>query len=117
MKRCPRCSELLVRRKVGAVEIEGCPGCGGLFLDKGELQALAQRPADLAAADDLFRPGSSQGIGGSPTNACPKCDVALKAFEYKTLRGIRLDRCTSCEGVFLHDGEAKEIAARLGTPA
>jgi len=113
MKRCPRCAELLTRRRVGLIQVDGCLSCGGVFLDKHELQALAGDPASLASLDELFRPGQVQGLGGTPTNECPKCQKALQPFEFKQFRGIQLDRCGACEGVFLHHGEASQFAERV----
>lgn len=118
MKRCPRCAELLQRRRVHLIELDGCLSCGGVFLDLNELQTLAGDPDSLASLDALFKPGQVQGLGGSPTNECPKCRAALKAFEYKEFRGIQLDRCGACKGVFLHHGEAGQLAERVrSTPA
>src|SRR5687768_17548074 len=100
MKRCPRCSELLIRRRVLLIEVDGCNGCGGVFLDAGELQTLSGDPESLAKIEELFRPGLKQSLGGGPTGACPVDGGKLREFEYKTLRGVRLDRCPTCEGVF-----------------
>lgn len=40
---CPKCEKLLDRREYGycsQILIDHCPSCGGIWLDKGELQAL-----------------------------------------------------------------------------
>lgn len=38
---------------------------------------------------------------------CPKCGESLEAIAYK---GIEIDRCTGCKGIFLDDGELEIIA-------
>jgi hypothetical protein len=38
---CPRCGQALQERVEHGVTVDECPGCGGLWLDKGELEALA----------------------------------------------------------------------------
>jgi hypothetical protein len=38
---------------------------------------------------------------------CPKCGMELTEIEY---RGIQLDKCFSCGGVYLDDGELEQIA-------
>ena len=38
---CPRCSVELITMKLGKTEINGCPLCGGLLLDHGELDRVA----------------------------------------------------------------------------
>lgn len=40
---CPRCGQSLQEREVNSVRVDECPGCGGLWLDKGEFEALAER--------------------------------------------------------------------------
>jgi len=99
---------------VEEVELEGCPGCGGLWLDGGELKQLAESAASLKAAGDRFSRGAS-----APTSAqrgpCPACAGALTPFEFDRFRGVRLDRCKACGGVWLDAGEAQAMAARLGS--
>ncbi len=40
---CPRCGAPLGEREERGVRIDECPSCGGLWLDKGELETLAGR--------------------------------------------------------------------------
>jgi uncharacterized protein len=40
---CPRCGKELQERVEHAIRIDEWPGCGGLWLDKGELEHLAKR--------------------------------------------------------------------------
>lgn len=46
--KCPNCSETLLMTERQNVEIDYCPNCRGIWLDKGELDKLleysAQRP-------------------------------------------------------------------------
>lgn len=37
---------------------------------------------------------------------CPKCGMTLQTIEYK---GVEIDRCFSCNGVWLDDGELEKI--------
>ena len=39
--RCPRCGERLGQREVHTVTIDECPGCQGIWLDKGEFEELS----------------------------------------------------------------------------
>lgn len=39
---CPRCGQMLQQRVEHGVAVDECPGCGGVWLDKGELEALAK---------------------------------------------------------------------------
>lgn len=38
---------------------------------------------------------------------CPKCGMELSEVRY---RGIQIDKCFSCGGVYLDDGELEQIA-------
>lgn len=37
---CPKCGGQLAEQRRGEVVIDQCAGCGGVFLDKGELELL-----------------------------------------------------------------------------
>ena len=41
--RCPQCSSALESISLRAVEVEKCPSCRGVFLDRGEKEAIAER--------------------------------------------------------------------------
>lgn len=42
---------------------------------------------------------------------CPKCGMDLQEIEYKN---IKIDKCFSCEGIFLDKGELEEIIRKEG---
>lgn len=44
--RCPRDSERLETVQHTGVQIDRCPKCEGVWLDKGELETIAQRESD-----------------------------------------------------------------------
>ena len=113
MRRCPACTDLLYRRSIEGVEVDGCPSCGGVWLDRGELHALVSTDEGLRALDRTFPPGPRLTPLHPPTRACPRCGVALAPIEYDRFRGVRLDNCPSCDGLWLDHGEATEIADRV----
>lgn len=41
---CPRCNGPLASRSFGAVTVDACGGCHGVWLDAGELAMLAHEP-------------------------------------------------------------------------
>ena len=54
--RCPKCGLELEEILLRGVKIDKCFGCGGLWLDSGELEELTTREhADLQAVADVFR--------------------------------------------------------------
>ena len=40
---CPVCAAALQRVQLRAIDVERCPVCRGVFLDRGELKTIAQR--------------------------------------------------------------------------
>ena len=44
--RCPKCGHRLDKREIETIVVEQCPSCRGLWLDEGELQALAHRETE-----------------------------------------------------------------------
>ncbi|WP_152053571.1 TFIIB-type zinc ribbon-containing protein [Tautonia marina] len=45
--RCPNCDMLLITDHRVDIEIDTCPSCQGVWLDRGELNAILDRWADL----------------------------------------------------------------------
>jgi Zn-finger nucleic acid-binding protein len=41
--KCPNCEEFLVMTEKQGVEIDYCPKCRGIWLDKGELEKIIER--------------------------------------------------------------------------
>jgi Zn-finger nucleic acid-binding protein len=54
---CPRCSGVKLKRRffspMRQVEIDECPGCGGCWLDSGELQLIRREVAESAERQAL----------------------------------------------------------------
>jgi Zn-finger nucleic acid-binding protein len=116
MARCPVCSTLLFRRRVDGIELDGCPACGGVFFDKGELNQLVRKPETLRRVDSEFQPVETA-MAPQRTGICPRCAHPLKAFEHPSLPGIQVDGCHGCKGIWLDHGEPTAIADRLAPPA
>jgi hypothetical protein len=43
LMRCPKCGEKLASLQYNEVTVEECPSCKGMWLDRGELETVAQR--------------------------------------------------------------------------
>ena len=54
---CPNCNETLVMSERQGVEIDYCPKCRGVWLDKGELDKIIEKSASYSA--DQPQQGSS----------------------------------------------------------
>jgi hypothetical protein len=59
---CPDCpSGVLLQQRVSEVELEWCPLCRGIFLDKGERERLLGLPATDSVRKSTFTPRFSPG--------------------------------------------------------
>jgi len=56
LMRCPKCGERLVAVDHHGVTVEECSACGGMWLDKRELETLAARERDSWLGRFFFRP-------------------------------------------------------------
>ncbi|TDE28964.1 zf-TFIIB domain-containing protein [Actinomadura sp. 6K520] len=64
---CPKCRGVMRTYTRSGVHIEQCDSCRGIFLDYGELEALAQMESQYRAAPP---PAAAPGWGaGAPTPA------------------------------------------------
>ena len=113
MKRCPRCDRLLVESSFGALRVDGCHGCGGVWFDDQELTAAAR--SKTGALDDLEDRFRASPVTKEHTTemSCPICKVELLEFEFKHSPGIKLDGCRQCKGIWVDDGELDQLHERL----
>ena len=105
---CPRCRSdgpvrmrslgvALAGSKRARVELDGCPGCRGVWLDAGELQALRRAEGDVSFEKPAAAPRSS--AIARETSAVD--DVAIK--------GVRI-RCPHCASPVGLDDEDHFVA-------
>jgi Zn-finger nucleic acid-binding protein len=57
--KCPNCEEVLIMSERQGIEIDYCPKCRGVWLDRGELDKIIEKNLSLDAAA-----GSSNKISG-----------------------------------------------------
>ena len=57
---CPRCRVDLVMSERQGIEIDYCPNCRGVWLDRGELDKIIERNAQFAAAPERDAPAPGQ---------------------------------------------------------
>jgi Zn-finger nucleic acid-binding protein len=52
--KCPNCDATLNMSEKHGVEIDYCPNCRGIWLDKGEMEKIMERAADHYASRDNY---------------------------------------------------------------
>ena len=109
MMNCPKCaSENLVETPaLGNIPLDVCPGCSGIWFDKGELEALLQQSQGGAAADfGLINPKPA-GMN------CPRCDSPMERGGLVN-QLLLVDKCGYCGGVWLDPHELDLVKKLLG---
>ena len=99
-----KCDAVLDRGTFGGVEVDLCGACGGLWLDKGEIERLGTiTEQELQALRRMLLPLPNQApaVSDLPT-ACVACSGQLREV---VLGPIHVDFCTQCQGLWLDRGE------------
>jgi Zn-finger nucleic acid-binding protein len=108
---CVKCESVLDKARVGDVEVDLCPSCGGLWLDHGEIERIGR-----GKKDDLDRlrtalTGSPQPAAPSETQThCPACPGQLHEV---VLGPVHVDYCGKCHGVYLDRGELDQAVSAV----
>ena len=101
---CVKCSSVLDRAKFEGLEVDLCPRCGGLWLDRGEITRAAKLPEKEMSRLRGLLTGAS-GPPPVPTEnkaPCPACPGSLSEVVLGT---VHVDYCGKCHGLFLDRGE------------
>ncbi len=113
-RHCVICDVGMVTRDVDGVEVDLCPACHGLWLDKDEVQALAAKESDALA--HLRAQMDQKTIpSGAPLveRPCPACGGKLTIA---ALSGVHVRHCSACDGIFLERDELdRALKAFKGT--
>ncbi|HRI65014.1 MAG TPA: zf-TFIIB domain-containing protein [Polyangium sp.] len=135
---CPRCKLTLSatdpyrgadnqHRRVGAlqtikhaagVEIDQCAGCGGVFLDEGELRKIQSAASSTKSSDlmpshiqRVYARGREQaGQREHPqTLMCPACGGEMASRDWGFGSEVTIDTCLECLGVWLDYTELETL--------
>ena len=71
---CPRCGVVLTMSERQGVEIDYCPQCRGVWLDRGEIDKIVERSATVAPAASSWTeppPAAPPPAGWSPAPTAP----------------------------------------------
>ncbi|MNL20506.1 hypothetical protein D3C87_1417560 [compost metagenome] len=53
--KCPSCNETLLMSDKNGIEIDYCPNCRGIWLDRGELDKIIERSASHYSDKDNYK--------------------------------------------------------------
>ena len=102
---CPACERPMRKVTLGGVEVDECPFCGGQWFDVGELDAIqAMDPIPKRFLKMYVIDGVQTVETGQ--RPCLRCRRKLAPVEHK---GVTIEACVSCQGVFLEHGELRDL--------
>jgi Zn-dependent protease with chaperone function len=84
------------------VEVDSCAGCGGVWLDKGEIFYFAAKPKALTQELNKAKAFSKPGDLASPKTGKPMERMIL--FDQ-----VEIDQCPDTRGLWLDRGEMRQI--------
>ena len=107
---CPACGNAMITLELADVEIDHCVGCGGIWLDAGELELLMddrQKAKDLLAS---FQRSPSQ---TEKPRKCPICDKKMAKIVVGSAKPVLIiDKCRRGDGLWFDSGELQDILHR-----
>lgn len=111
--KCPKDGTELAPVKLAGVELDKCHHCDGIWLDHGELERIrAARMSEIEEelerqyGDPQFTAGKTDGY-----MVCPRCQARLQRIAGVYTKVVQVDRCESCQGIWMDDGEINALGA------
>ncbi len=103
ISRCPRDGSHLTLMEDHGMRIRSCRTCHGLWVPMGQI--APRLPA--ATAQELFHTLAGEATG----LLCPIDSHAMRELD---IRGVRIDRCEHCRGLWFDAGELTLVSAAVG---
>ena len=114
---CPACATNLNLYTAYGIEVEGCPNCKGIWLDRDELKKLKDKSEKwswrtLRWMDDEVEAIEKSNFISSE-RVCPKCKEEQLVSTNFGNSDITIDWCPSCHGKWLDKDEFQRIMKHL----
>jgi len=97
---CPACDTTLLEQAYHNVVLDECPACHGVWMDKGELETVCSTHPPKRLLEK--RPPTKLPLRPEGTRPCPICSEIMTGT---LVKGVHLDLCPVCEGLWLDQGE------------
>jgi hypothetical protein len=107
---CPACKNAMITLELFDIEIDHCPGCGGIWLDAGELELLI---GHSEKARHLLSSFAADTTCAEQPRKCPICDKKMP----KVIAGISepkllIDKCSRGHGLWFDKDELQNILSK-----
>ncbi len=111
--KCLDCSTEMTNYEIhtltGKVSYNVCESCGGLWLDRGELDKMAYQ-----VDGDIEYCSKDRARGTAPIHRCPRCPgMQLQKVMFLGDDAFILQRCDNCNGFWLDGGQLEKIDEKL----
>jgi len=89
-----------------SIEIDRCPACGGIVLDKGESEAI-----ESLGLAQVIEGGVAHAHDHPRTTAARCYECSRDMFALRGAGDVEYDWCDGCERLFFDRGELTELEA------
>lgn len=115
---CPVCNQSLSAAKYQYLPYHYCKQCEGIWVEAELLKNMAVRMAvDLKIKPKDIIPFKPRTVEASPQRKnfrfCPQCSKKMKTINFGYDSNVFIDRCDSCNGIWLDEGEILQLASHL----
>ena len=103
---CPVCRDPMVVLELNEVEIDHCLGCGGIWLDAGELELLLESSKEKEQVLGSF---SADKTSKEKPRKCPICLKKMEKILCGEDKKVLIDKCRGNDGLWFDKGELYQI--------
>ena len=117
--KCPSCSNKLREVKSKTALVDVCLDCKGIWFDSGEFVDFVRNLTESEKISPeevrLFEPRTVHTLKTvkESLKLCPRCNLAMKRFNYSYDSNVFLDKCPNCKGIWTDGGEVQQVAGYL----
>ncbi len=108
--KCPGCANDMIQVDVHSIEIDRCPSCGGVVLDKGETELIDSLGLAQVIEGGVPAPAETLRTEAARCYVCDREMIALVGAG-----DIEYDWCEQCERLFFDRGELSALDAFVDT--
>ena len=115
---CPKCSLPLTKIAFGAVALDECRSCRGIWFDAGEIEEVRDEVApDLRWMDlEIWRDKADFRVESDPLY-CPRCATEPLTAVTDTELNTTVRFCAQCRGSWLNVADLEDVIATLRAEA
>lgn len=111
MLRCPTCDASLAPTATADIHLDTCAACGGVWFDRGELEAHLTHPAARGDVPTVLTTPPR----GPAYRRCPHCAQPMTPRNWERYSGVVVDVCTA-HGVWVDGGELARLHVWAESP-